>query len=133
MVSKVLERSDKNRILAGVFGGLGEYLNVDPNLLRLVGVILLIVSPVVMVVVYSFAAFLIPRKGGVSYVSPTVDWTKLGPVVVGIALVAIGSTLLGGIPSFLFFPSLSAAFASLAGLAILVIGVALLLDQLRKI
>ncbi|MEM4642945.1 MAG: PspC domain-containing protein, partial [Candidatus Caldarchaeum sp.] len=65
MSSRVFERSDSKKVLAGVFGGLGEYLNVDPNLLRLVGVILLIVSPALMIVLYTFAALLIPRRGGV--------------------------------------------------------------------
>ncbi|MBL7139062.1 MAG: PspC domain-containing protein [Bacteroidales bacterium] len=31
---KKLYRSTKNRVLGGVCGGLGEYLNVDPVLLR---------------------------------------------------------------------------------------------------
>ena len=31
---KTLYRSDKNKILAGILGGLGEYYSVDPVLLR---------------------------------------------------------------------------------------------------
>ncbi|MCS7138396.1 MAG: PspC domain-containing protein, partial [Candidatus Caldarchaeum sp.] len=46
MAVRVLERSERNRVLGGVFGGLGEYLNVDPNILRLVGVVLLILAPI---------------------------------------------------------------------------------------
>ncbi|MCK4588204.1 PspC domain-containing protein [Candidatus Woesebacteria bacterium] len=34
-IKKNLYRSKKNRILAGIFGGLGEYFDVDPTLLRL--------------------------------------------------------------------------------------------------
>ncbi len=30
-----LYRSKKNRIIAGVCGGIGEYFNVDPTLIRL--------------------------------------------------------------------------------------------------
>lgn len=33
-------RSGKNRVLAGVAGGLGEYFEVDPNLIRLIFVLL---------------------------------------------------------------------------------------------
>ena len=33
---KKLYRSTKDRVLAGVCGGLGEYLNVDPVVLRVV-------------------------------------------------------------------------------------------------
>jgi phage shock protein C len=32
---KSLYRSKKNKMIAGVCGGLGEYLNVDPVLIRL--------------------------------------------------------------------------------------------------
>ncbi|MEM0329180.1 MAG: PspC domain-containing protein, partial [Nitrososphaerota archaeon] len=49
MSSKRLERSAKNKVLAGVIGGLGEYLGIDATLLRIVAVILLILSPVLMV------------------------------------------------------------------------------------
>ncbi|MFH1582170.1 MAG: PspC domain-containing protein [bacterium] len=32
---KKLYKSRKNRILAGVLGGLGEYINLDPTVLRI--------------------------------------------------------------------------------------------------
>ena len=35
---KKLYKSRKNRILAGVCGGIGEYLNLDPTIIRLVWV-----------------------------------------------------------------------------------------------
>lgn len=37
---KKLYRSETNRVLAGVAGGLGEYFNVDPLLLRLIFILL---------------------------------------------------------------------------------------------
>ncbi len=37
---KKLYRSKKNRILAGVCGGIGEYLDVDPTLIRLLWILL---------------------------------------------------------------------------------------------
>ncbi|WP_048125962.1 MULTISPECIES: PspC domain-containing protein [unclassified Methanosarcina] len=37
---KKLYRSKKNRIIAGVCGGIGEYLDVDPTLIRLLWVFL---------------------------------------------------------------------------------------------
>ncbi len=39
---KKLYRSKKNRMIAGICGGLGEYLNVDPTFVRLIFVALLI-------------------------------------------------------------------------------------------
>lgn len=38
--TKKLYRSGNDRILGGVCGGLGEYFNVDPTLIRLVFVLL---------------------------------------------------------------------------------------------
>ena len=35
MAQKKLYRSGKNKILAGVIGGIGEYFDVDPVILRL--------------------------------------------------------------------------------------------------
>nr|BAL55230.1 transcription regulator, PspC family [uncultured crenarchaeote] len=120
--------------MAGVFGGLGEYLNVDPNLLRLVGVILLIVSPALMIVLYTFAALLIPRRGGVSPVSPTVDMARVGPVIVGLVLLLVGMWLMGNAPLFILgYPFLRITFATVAGLIIAVIGLVILVDNLKKI
>lgn len=34
-----LYRSDTNKVFAGVCGGLGEYFNIDPTVLRVVAVI----------------------------------------------------------------------------------------------
>ena len=40
MAQKKLYRSRDNRIFFGVCGGLGEYLNIDANLLRIIFVVL---------------------------------------------------------------------------------------------
>lgn len=134
MASKVLERSERNRVLSGVFGGLGEYLNVDPNLLRIVGVFLLLAAPVVMVIVYAAAALILPKRGGVAYISGQVDANKLWPVIVGVALVIIGLGLMGGSPfTIAGFPFLAAAFQWTVGLVIAAVGALFLVDQLRKI
>jgi phage shock protein C len=37
---KRLYRSQKNRVLAGICGGLGEYYNVDPVLVRIIAIFL---------------------------------------------------------------------------------------------
>ena len=34
-------RSKKNRVIAGVCGGIGEYFNIDPTLVRLLWVLLI--------------------------------------------------------------------------------------------
>ena len=42
MKTKKLYRSDKNKILAGVCGGLGEYAGIDPVLFRLIWILIFI-------------------------------------------------------------------------------------------
>ncbi len=140
MSAKRLERSERNRVIAGLFGGLGEYLNVDPNILRLVGVVLLIVAPGVMVVLYALGVLLIPKPGGKSYLTPEIDLRAVGPVAVGVLLVLLGSALISpllGVVGFDFSPILirtpDSALRVAAGATILVIGLVLLLDRLRRL
>ena len=62
MEQKRLYRSVTNRKICGVCGGLGEYFNIDPTLIRLGGVLLACVSCGTAVVAYFVAAsFIIIR------------------------------------------------------------------------
>ena len=38
-MTKKLYKSNENKLVAGVCGGIGEYLNIDPTLVRLVRVL----------------------------------------------------------------------------------------------
>lgn len=63
MGMKHLYRSDTNKVLAGVLGGLGEYFDVDPVVLRLAFVFLLLATAIVPgVIAYIAAVFIVPRK-----------------------------------------------------------------------
>ena len=126
-----MERSDRNRVLAGVFSGLAEYLNVDVNLLRLVGIILLVVAPLPMVIIYTIASLLIPRRGGVSLLAQPTEITVLGPTLTGLALILVGAALMSGW-SWLFFTR-TFGLTTLAGLVIAVIGAVILVQQLKRI
>ena len=57
---KRLYRSRKNRVLAGICGGLGEYLDIDPVVVRLITVVLTIFG--LPILVYLIAIFIIPNK-----------------------------------------------------------------------
>lgn len=58
---KRLYRSASNRVLAGVFGGLGDYFNVDSTLLRLAWVIITVFSGFVLgLLAYLIAIIIIP-------------------------------------------------------------------------
>lgn len=56
-----LYRSRKNRIVAGVCGGIGEYLKVDPTLIRLLWLLISIVGGSG-VVAYIIAWIIIPEE-----------------------------------------------------------------------
>ncbi len=58
---KKLYRSRKGKILAGVCGGLAEYLNLDPTIIRLAWVIFSLAYGVG-VLVYIIAWLLIPNN-----------------------------------------------------------------------
>jgi len=140
MSTKRLERSERNRVIAGLFGGLGEYLNVDPNLLRLAGVALLIVAPGAMVLLYALGVLLIPKSGGKSYLSPEVDMKVVGPVLVGALLVLIGFALTPPFPLLSVWssevpPSMTfrVSVPGTAGAVLVVIGLVILFDRLRKL
>ena len=56
-----LYRSKKDKIIAGVFGGIAEYLSVDPVLLRIIGVILFFARPGEFIIMYIAAAIIMPE------------------------------------------------------------------------
>ena len=63
MDMKRLYRSERDRVLCGVCGGLGEYLNVDPTLIRLLWAVLACSGTGF--VAYIIAAVIIPSERNV--------------------------------------------------------------------
>jgi phage shock protein C len=59
---KRLYRSTKNKVLAGICGGISEYFNVDPVLIRIIFVVLLIASFGTAALAYIIAWVIIPKK-----------------------------------------------------------------------
>ncbi len=60
---KKLYRSTQDEIIAGIFGGLGEYLDVDSNFLRLVGLLVCILTGLIpFTLFYLIAYFIIPTE-----------------------------------------------------------------------
>ena len=58
---KQLQRTSGNRMIAGVCGGLGEYANVDPTLIRLIAVLLLFLTGPGIILAYLIMALIIPE------------------------------------------------------------------------
>jgi len=59
---KHLYRSKKNRIIAGVCGGLGEYFNIDPVIIRILCV-LFALGMGSGIIAYIIAWIIIPQRG----------------------------------------------------------------------
>lgn len=60
MEPKKLFKSRTNRVLCGVCGGLGEYFNIDPTIIRLLFVLL--GFTVTGIIVYIIAAIVVPER-----------------------------------------------------------------------
>ncbi len=62
-MTKKLYRSSKNRFIAGVCGGLGEFFNIDANLIRIIVVIISVASAFIPVLlIYTICALIIPLE-----------------------------------------------------------------------
>ena len=59
-MDKRLYKSNSNRVICGVCGGLGEYIGIDPTLIRLIWV--LVACTGTGILAYIIAAIIIPDK-----------------------------------------------------------------------
>jgi len=59
---KRVYRSGKDRILGGVCGGLGEYFNIDPTIIRLIWILCVLASFGIFVLIYIIAWIIVPRN-----------------------------------------------------------------------
>ncbi|MGD9559444.1 MAG: PspC domain-containing protein [Oscillospiraceae bacterium] len=61
MEPKRLYKSSTNRMIAGVCGGIAEYFNIDPTLVRLIAIVLMFVGAFIGgVIAYLICAAIIP-------------------------------------------------------------------------
>lgn len=65
MSGKRLYRSESNKIIGGVCGGIAEFFNIDPSIVRIIAVLLSIGSIGTGVLVYIVAWILIPPESNV--------------------------------------------------------------------
>ncbi|MGN6712201.1 phage shock protein C (PspC) family protein [Anaerocolumna jejuensis DSM 15929] len=62
MENKKLYRSRRNRMIAGVCGGVAEYFDIDPTIVRLVTVLLAFFGASAGFWIYLIAAIIIPNE-----------------------------------------------------------------------
>jgi phage shock protein PspC (stress-responsive transcriptional regulator) len=60
-MNKRLYKSQTNKVLFGVCGGLGEYFNIDPTIIRLI-LVLLVLFAGTGILAYIVAALVIPNS-----------------------------------------------------------------------
>ncbi|NMA91350.1 MAG: PspC domain-containing protein [Amphibacillus sp.] len=60
---KKLYRSNSNVMVAGVLAGIGEYLNIDPTVIRVIFAILMIMTAIFpLVITYFVLSIIIPKS-----------------------------------------------------------------------
>lgn len=57
-----LYRSSTNQILSGVCGGIGEYFDIDPTIIRLIWILISLPSPITSIIVYITCTIIIPEN-----------------------------------------------------------------------
>ena len=63
---KSLTRSTSNRMIAGVCAGLGEYLGIDPTIIRLLVVLAFFTGFGGIVIVYLIMAIIVPEQAQIT-------------------------------------------------------------------
>ncbi len=58
---KQLTRSSTNRMIGGICGGLGEYSNIDPTVIRLVTALLFFVTGPAIIIAYLIMLLIVPE------------------------------------------------------------------------
>ena len=92
---KRLYRSMEDKIICGLCGGLGEYFNIDPIIVRIVFVLFFIINPAAAVLFYILACAIIPKKpaehvGKAKPVTKKTTQREQGLIILGLMLILVG-------------------------------------------
>ncbi len=118
---KKLYRSETDRIICGLCGGLGEYFKVDSSIIRLLFILFFIINPVAATLFYIIACAVVPKKpvtGMERLVKPKTTSKDQGLVILGLLLILIG---------VLAFPEIKFILKSLFGGLAIAAGLLLIL------
>lgn len=103
-----LKRSYKNRVFSGVCGGIGEYFNIDPTVIRIAWVLISLRSLGTSFIIYLVSSFLIPEDDGIIYEEEydrdnNEKFRRNTPIFIGLGLILWGAVLMANV----FFPWLN--------------------------
>lgn len=96
-MNKRLRKSKNDRIVSGVCGGLGNYFNIDSNVLRFLWFISFLFKSKIAFLIYLIFSILIPEENYSydAYISNTGNLSqKNNKFLIGIALILIGFFML---------------------------------------
>lgn len=99
-MNKKLKRSRNDRMIAGVCGGVGEYFNIDPVIIRVVWAILFFMPGGPGFLAYLLCAIIIPEDDGVFHqdeYSDSNNTTTNTSTFIGLTLVGVGGFMLAKI------------------------------------
>jgi phage shock protein C len=91
--TRLLRRSRRDRVIAGVCGGLGRYLGTDPVLLRIAFVVLTVTGGAG-ILLYLLAFVVIPEQQEDEDLGPAPEARGDLWMYVGVGLIALGSVML---------------------------------------
>lgn len=124
---RLLRRSRDDRIIAGVCGGVGRYLGVDPVLCRIAFVVL-VIGAGTGILLYLLAWLVIPLEQPGDHVGPRPPAGQMsGQVLVGLIFIALGAVLLARI----LFPELF-GYRYLWPAMLIVVGALIILRGARR-
>jgi len=134
-----IKRSKNNRVFSGVCGGIGEYFNIDPTVVRIAWILIGLPSFGTTVLVYLICGLVIPEDDGIIYSDDySVRNEKLRnntPLFIGGGLIIWGSFMLAKIifPWFTFqLSNLMKFWPILWPILFIVLGVYILINQRNK-
>lgn len=129
---KKLMRSNNDKVISGVCGGLGEYFSIDPTIIRIACFILAIPSLGTLLLAYIVCSIVIPSDNNVIYQDNNESKLKDNtPFFLGLGLILIGAYYLARI----FFPFLNHLIYKLIKfwpILLIVLGIYIISNQNNK-
>jgi phage shock protein C len=93
-MKKKLYRSNNDKFLAGVCGGIAEYFNLDTTIIRLIALLIILINAGAALIIYIVCAIIVPVNPFFEDKSEYEDKKEVGShksrVVLGVILVFVG-------------------------------------------